>query len=80
MLLVLPVDATDEVLAAGFCIVFATEFMGATRVLSLDDGVGVRGDGVVAVRCCHELAFPAEALVLALARHPCTSLLALQAR
>jgi len=80
MLLVLPVDATDEVLAAGFCVVFATELVGAARVLSLDDGVGVRVDGVVDVRGYHELAFPVETLVLALARRPCTSRSALQAR
>jgi hypothetical protein len=80
MLLVLPIDATDEVLVAGFCTVFATELVGAAQVLSLDDGVGVHVDGVVDVRCCHELAFPTETLVLALARHPCTSCSALQAR
>jgi hypothetical protein len=80
MLLVLPVDATDEVLAAGFCAVFATELGGAARVLSLDDGVGVHVDGVVDVHCCHELAFPTKTLVLALACHPCTSRSALQAR
>jgi hypothetical protein len=80
MLLVLPVDATDEVLAAGFCIVFATELVGAARVLPLDDGVEIRVDGVEAMCCCHELAFPAEILLLVLARRPCTSLSALQTR
>jgi hypothetical protein len=30
-ILVLPVDATDEVLVAGFCVVFAAEFTGLSR-------------------------------------------------
>ena len=73
-------DATDESLVAGFWIVFATKFAGVARGLSLDDGIGVRVVGVVVVRGCHELVFPIEILFLALTRHPCTSLSALQAR
>ena len=70
----------DEALAAGFWIVFATEFVGVARGLSLDDGIGVRVVGVVVVRGYHELVFPVEILFLALACCPCTSLSALQAR
>ena len=70
----------DEALAAGFWVVFATEFVEVARSLSLDDGIGARVVGVVVVRGCHELVFPAEILFLALTRHPYTSLSALQAR
>jgi hypothetical protein len=38
------VDATDEVVAAGFCVVFATEFAGLSRDLSLEGGAAVRAD------------------------------------
>jgi hypothetical protein len=43
-------------------------------------GAGVRPVMDVVVRCCHGVDFPAETLDLALARRPCTSLSALQAR
>jgi hypothetical protein len=66
----------EVALAAGVGAVFVAEFAGVTRGLSLDDGIGVR----VVMRGCHELVLPVEKLVLALARHPCTSLSALQAR
>ena len=48
----------------------------------LGEGVGasVRPVMDVVVRCCHGVDFPAETLDLALARRPCTSLSALQAR
>jgi hypothetical protein len=48
----------------------------------LDEGVGagVRPVMDVVVRCCHGVDFPAETLNLALARHPYSSLSALQAR
>ena len=82
-------EATEEVLPAGFGADFVAEFVGTTRVLSLEGGGGVErlGDGVgggarpvkeVVVRCCHGAEFPAEMLDLA-ARRPYTSLLALQA-
>jgi hypothetical protein len=80
MSLILLVDAKDEALAAGFWIILATEFVGVACGLSLDDGIGVHVVGVVLVRGCHELVFPAEKLFLILARRPCTSLSALQAR
>ena len=80
MSFILPIDATNEALTAGFWVVFATEFAEVARVLSLDVGIGACVVEVVVVRGCHELAFPAEILFLALARHPCTSLSALQAR
>ena len=70
----------DEALTVGFWIVFAIEFAGVARGLSLDDGIGVRVVGVVVMRGYHELVFPAEILFLALAHRPCTSLLALQAK
>ena len=87
---VLPVDATDEVVAAGFCVVFAAEFVGLSRDLSLEDGGAVRAgdeygaaarlvDGMLE-RGCVEKFIPAEMLVLVLARRLCTSLSALQAR
>jgi hypothetical protein len=66
----------EVALAAGIGAIFVAEFARVTRGLSLDDGKGVR----VVVRGRHELVLPAEKLVLALARRPCTSLLALQAR
>ena len=90
MSLVLPVEATEEALG-----VFAAELAGAVRVLSLEGGgaaaaarfgeedgagAGARGVGVVVVRCCHVVVLPAELLVLALTRRPCTCLSALQAR
>ena len=78
MSLVLPVDAMDDALVACFWVVFATEFAEVARGLSLDVGIGARVVGVVVVRGYHELVFPAEILFLALARRPCTSLLALQ--
>ena len=90
MSLVLPVDATDKVVAAGFCAVFAAEFVGLSRGLSLEGGGAVRADdeyGAAArpvdgmlERGCVEKFLPAELLVLVLACLPCTSLSALQAR
>ena len=74
-------EATKEVLPAGFGADFVAEFVGTTCVLSLDEGgVDERlGDGVGGgVHCCHGAEFPAEMLDLA-ARRPYTSLLALQA-
>jgi hypothetical protein len=44
MSLVLPVDATYEVVAVGFCMVFSAEFVGLSRGLSLEDWVVVRYD------------------------------------
>jgi hypothetical protein len=38
------VDATNEVVAAGFCVVFAAEFAGLSRALSLEGGAAVRAD------------------------------------
>jgi hypothetical protein len=65
--------------------------MGGAHGLSLDgEDAAVRlGEGAgrgarplieVVVRGCHDVDLPAETLDLALARHPCTSLSALQAR
>ena len=82
-------EATEEVLPAGFGADFVAEFVGTTCVLSLEGGGGAErlGDGVgggarpvkeVVVRYCHGADFPAETLDLA-ARHPCTSHSALQA-
>ena len=67
------------------------EFVGGARVLSLDgagivdrlgnvEGAGARPVNEVDVRGCHDEGFPAEILVLVLARRPSTSLSALQAR
>jgi len=58
------VEATEEVLPASFGADFVAEFVGTTRVLSLEGGGGAErlGDGVgggarpvkeVVVRCCH---------------------------
>jgi hypothetical protein len=90
MSLVLPVDATDEVVAAGFCAVFAAEFVGLSRGLSLKDGAAALVDDEYGAatrpvegkleRGCVDKFLPAEILFLVLARHPCTSLSALQAR
>ena len=90
MSLVLPVDATDEVVAAGFCVVFAAKFVGLSRGLSLEGGAAVRADDEYTAatrlvdgtleRGCVEKFLPTEMLVLVLARRPCTSLSALQAR
>jgi hypothetical protein len=85
------VDATEEALAAGFWIVLVAEVEGAACGLSLDgEDAAVRlGEGAgtsarppieVVVRGCHDVDLPVEILDLALARHPCTSLSALQAR
>ena len=41
MSLVLPVDATDEVVAAGFYAVFAAEFVVLSRGLSIEGGGAV---------------------------------------
>jgi hypothetical protein len=71
----------SSVLPASFGADFVVEFVGTTHVLSLEEGGGVErlGDGVGGgVRCCHGADFPAETLELP-ARHPCTSLSALQA-
>jgi hypothetical protein len=84
------VDATEEALAAGFWTVLVAEVVGGARGLSLDgEDAAVRpGEGaytgarppIVVVRGCHDVDLPVEILDLALARHPCTSLSALQAR
>jgi len=84
------VEATEEALAAGFCVDLLAEFVGETRVLSLEGsgsderlvggvGRGARPLKEVVVRCCHDVDFPAEMLDRALACRPCTSLSALQA-
>jgi hypothetical protein len=85
------VEATEEALPAGFWADLVAEFVEDARGLSLEEGGGAGrlGEGVgasvrpvmdVVVRCCHGVDFPAETLDLALARRPCTSLSALQAR
>jgi hypothetical protein len=38
------VDATDEVVAAGFYVVFAAEFAGLSRGLSLEGGAAIRAN------------------------------------
>ena len=43
MSLVLPVDATDEVVATGFCVVFAAKFVGLSQDLSLEGGCNTPG-------------------------------------
>jgi hypothetical protein len=48
--------------------------------LSEEDGGGKRPVEVNVVRGCPKVVFPVEKLVLTLACHPSTSLLALQAR
>jgi hypothetical protein len=68
------VDATDEVVAAGFWFVFVAELATVARVLSLEvegaaslgdvDDAGARVVEVVPVRGCHEVVFPAEKLDL----------------
>jgi hypothetical protein len=84
------VDATDKVVASGFCTVFTAELAGLSRGLSLEDGGAVLvddeydaaarpTDGMLEQGCLEKF-LPAELLVLILARHPCTSLSALQAR
>jgi hypothetical protein len=85
------VEATEEALPAGFWADLVAEFVENARGLSLEDGGGSSrlGEGVgagvrsvmdVVVRCCHGVDFPVETLDLALARRPCTSFSALQAR
>jgi len=85
------VDAIEEALAAGFWTDLLAEFAGESRVFSLDGGGGAGRLGVgegrgarpvkeVVLRCCHDMDLNAETLGLLLARHPCTSLSALQAR
>jgi hypothetical protein len=84
------VEATEEALPAGLWADLVAEFVEDARGLSPEEGGGAgRLEGVgagvrpvmdVVVRCCHGLDFPAEKLDLALARRPCTSLSALQAR
>jgi hypothetical protein len=49
-------------------------------LLLVGEGAEARLVGAALMRGCHELARPAETLVLALLRRPCTSLLVLQAR
>jgi hypothetical protein len=85
------VEATEEPLPAGFWADLVAEFVEDARGLSPEEGggagrlsegvgVGVRRVMDVVVRCCHGVDFPVETLDLALARRPCTSLSALQAR
>jgi hypothetical protein len=85
------VEATEEALPAGFWADLVAEFVEDARGLSPEEGGGAGrlsegvGAGVrpvmnVVVRCYHGVDFPAETLDLALARHPCTSLSALQGR
>jgi hypothetical protein len=83
------VETTEEALPAGFWIDLVAEFVGESRSLSLEEsggtadqlgGRGARPDMEVDVHYCHDIDFPAEALDLALGRHPYTSLSALQAR
>jgi hypothetical protein len=88
--LALPVEATEEALAAGFGADLVAEFVGLPHVLPLeggggganrlseDDGGGARPLKEVVVRC-HGADFPAEMLDLALACGPYTSFSALQA-
>jgi len=45
-------DATDEVVVAGFCAVFAAEFAGLSRGLSLEGGVAVRADDEYGAATC----------------------------
>ena len=84
-------EATEEALPAGFWADLVAEFVEDARGLSPEEGGGAGrlGEGVgasvrpvmdVVVRCCHGVDFPAETLDFALARRPCTSLSALQAR
>jgi hypothetical protein len=73
------VDATDEVVAAGFCVVFAAESMGLSRGLSLEVGAVVRDDdeyGVAArpveeklEQSCVDKFLPPEMLFLVLLTH-----------
>ena len=80
-------EATEDALAAGFGADLMAEFVGATRVLSLEGGGsadrlgggGARPVKEVVVRC-NDADLPALMLDLALACHPCTSLSALQAK
>jgi hypothetical protein len=83
------VETTEEALPAGFWTDLVAEFVGESRSLSLEEsggavdrlgGGGARPNMEVDVCCCHDIDFLVEALDLALGRHPCTSLLALQAR
>jgi hypothetical protein len=85
------VEATEEALPAGFWADLVAEFVEDARGLSSGEsgGAGRLGEGVgagvwpvmdVVVLCCHGVDFPAETLDFALARRPCTSLSALQAR
>jgi hypothetical protein len=85
------VDATEEALAASFWIVLVAEVVGGVCGLSLDgEGATARlGEGAgtdarppieVVMRGCHDVDLPEKTLDLALARRPCTSLSALQAR
>jgi hypothetical protein len=85
------VEATEEALPAGFWADLVVEFVEDACGLSPKEGGGAGrlGEGVgagvrpfmdVVVHYCHGVDFPAETLDLALARRPCTSLSALQAR
>ena len=84
-------EATEEAVPTGFWVYLVAEFVDDARGLSLEkgDGAGRLGEGVgggvrpvidVVMHCFHGVDFPTETLYLALACHPCTSLLALQAR
>ena len=84
-------DATNEVVTAGFCASFAAELVGLSRDLSLEGGGAIWVDdeyGAAVARAVDgrlergymEKFFPAELLVLILAPRTCTSLSALQAR
>ena len=76
-------EATELALSAGFWVDLVAEFVETPRGLSEEDGGGADRFGVVMevdLRCCHDVVLPAKMLDLAPARHPCTSLSALQAR
>jgi hypothetical protein len=84
------VDATDEALATSFRALFPAIFIGLSRGFSLEGGgadqlddeygAATRLVSVVDERGCIEKFFPVEIFVLVLARRPCTSLSAVQAR
>jgi hypothetical protein len=87
MSLVRPDDATEDELLAGMAtaplvglVGHGAEFVVEGRGLLEEDGAAARVDVAAAMEGVQELARPAGMLVLMLARRPCTSLSALQAR